>query len=164
MKILSYSLFCFILCFLDLCGDEESDCTKLEKEITVKIFSEIADYSRYACDETWAVDFYKDHCGGGPSGQMSYIHKGCYEYYDNLTYVQREGIGTWEITFRNEEDMLNVNVVDYLSNISSASISGKRIYEITEGGSTSLVIRVFLDPGEPVHTITFHKPISAGSL
>jgi len=93
MKILSYSLFCFIFCFLGLCDDEEDDCTKLDKEITVKIYSQIFDDTGTQCENTFAVDFYKDHCGGGPSGQMSYIHEGCYTDELNLTYVRKEGIG-----------------------------------------------------------------------
>jgi len=146
MKILSYSLFCFIFCFLGLCGDED-DCAKLEKEITVTIYSEMKVFfyakNQEACEYAYSIDFYKDHCGGEPSGMMSYIYQGCESKYGR-NYVQRKNILLWDITFTYEKDYLNINVVDsrFQGQITRSSISGQEIYELTNGGSTSFVIVV----------------------
>jgi hypothetical protein len=162
MKILSYSLFCFIFCFLGLCDDEEDNCTKLEKEITVRIYSELVDFSeKKLCDKTFAVDFYKDHCGGGPSGQMSYTHQGCYDL-EGYTYISKVGIGTWDITFKYEEDRLNVNIVNPNSKITSGSISGKQIYDETNGGNTALRIYGLVNSLEEIK-IGFGEAVPLGN-
>ena len=147
MKILSYGIFCSILCFLGLCDDEEDNCTKLEKEITVTIYSEmrVFDYAnnQEACEYAYSIDFYKDHCGGELSGMMSYIYQGCESKYGR-NYVQRKNILLWDITFRHKEDMLNVNVVDsrFNSKIIKSVISGQEIYELINDGRNSFVIVV----------------------
>jgi len=113
MKLLNCTLIAFLLILPTGCWWlEEDDCTKLSKEITIRIYSEIIDYSEDQSrgEHAYAIDFYKDHCGGGPSGQMSYLYKGLYQS-DERWYVKNEGIGTWDITFKYEEDMLNVNLV-----------------------------------------------------
>jgi hypothetical protein len=148
------------------CEDEEGDCTKLANEITVKVYAQILDKTVWgACDESYAVDFWKVHCGGGPSNTMSYIFKGCYahESKEDWYYVQKEGIGTWDITFKYEEDNLHVKLVDYkgeeVEDIGMYPvIDGKSIYSLTNGGSKGLGIMVTLttDPEFSLYsTITF---------
>jgi len=126
-----------------LCDDDEDDCTKLEKEITVTIYSEmfVNEYAKNqeACENAYAIDFYKDHCGGEPSAMMSYIYQGCWDR-GGLNNVKRISILLWDITFTHEEDMLNVNVVEADSKITGSMISAEEIYEMTNGGSKSFVI------------------------
>jgi hypothetical protein len=146
MKILSYSLFCFIFCFLGWCNDDEDDCKKLEKQIEVTIYSDmyvasLADYQE-ACKYAYAIDFYKEHCGGDLGKTMSYIYQGCYDK-EGTNYVQRISILLWDVTFTYEEDILHVTVVDSRFQnqiVNRISISGKEIYEITREGVESLVI------------------------
>jgi hypothetical protein len=145
VKIISYSFFCFIFCFLGLCDDEEDKCTKLEKEITITIYSNMyvsiyADYQE-ACEYAYAIDFYKEHCGGDLSKPMSYTYQGCYEK-NGTNYVQRNFIFLWDVTFNYEEDILHVNAVDsrHQGQIRKISITGKEIYEYTRGGLYDILI------------------------
>ena len=158
MKIFIYCLISTLLFLTGWCEDENEDCTELPKEITVKVYAEIEDKSDLlACEETYAVDFWKVHCGGGPSGTMSYIFKGCYNVSEELTYVKKEGIGTWDVTFKYKEDNLHVKVVDYegkeMPDIGmNPIIDGNRIYNLTNGGSQGLGIKVTLT-SDPEYTV-----------
>jgi hypothetical protein len=128
-----------------LCSDDEEDCTKLEKQITITIHSDMyvvshADHQD-ACEYAYAIDFYKEHCGGDLSKPMSYTYQGCYEK-NGMNFVQWNVIFLWDITFTYEEDILHVNAVDsrFQGQITRISISGKEIYEITNGGIYELLI------------------------
>ena len=84
MKALIYCLissFLFLFCRCEFL--EEEDCTALPSSIDVNIYVtlDIGTTENYRCDMKfgYAVDFYKDHCGGGLSQTMSYLFNGCYE-------------------------------------------------------------------------------------
>jgi hypothetical protein len=151
MKILSYSLFCFIFCFLGLCGNED-DCAKLEKQIKLTIFSTVVVSNKQdtgiveACNYSYEIGFYKDHCGGDPGPMITYKYQGCGTKDSEYTRVNQEMTGLWELTFTYEKDLLNVNFVDSRFNgkITRSSISGKEIYKLTNGGSTLFSIYVII--------------------
>jgi len=149
MKILSYSLFCFIFCFLGLCDDEEEDkCTKLDTELNEKIVGIVSvlnaeDTGAFkACTYGYTLEFYKEHCGGDLSGMMSYEYIGCEHLDEEYTNVPMVFGGLWEIKFSYEEDILNVNFVDprFNGKITRASITGKEIYRLTNGGKKLFAI------------------------
>jgi len=150
MRILSYSWFCFIFCFLGLCNDEEDKCTKLREEVNTKVLADVYVLNKEdtgafkACTYGYLLEFYKDHCGGDLSGMMSYDFLGCDSVDENYTRVVMLIAGLWEVTFRYEEDILNVNFVDprFNGKITRASISGKEVYDLTKAGSRLFAIRV----------------------
>ena len=98
-----------------------------------------------ACEYAYAIDFYKDHCGGDLSKTMSYLYQGCYIEGSN-NYVQRKSVFLWDITFTYVQDMLNVSVVDSRFNgkITQIRINALDIYEMTNGGIDSFVIYVVI--------------------
>jgi hypothetical protein len=156
MKALSYSLFCVIFCFFGLCDDEDN-CTKLDKEIKLTIYSKVLVYNKEDtgifkyCTYNYTIDFYKDHCGGEPGGMMSYSYIGCGHNDGEFTSVEWVNTGFLvELTFTHEEDMLNVNFVDSRFNgrITRSSISGKEIYELTGGGNKIFGICSIIYPDE----------------
>ena len=144
------SIYCLLSTFLFLfCGCwwlEEDDCTPLPTSITVRINAVISDATESTrCEYGYAVDFYKDHCGGGPSSTMSYLFKGCYEDTDGLYFVNREGIGSWDLTFKYEEDKLNVKLVeDTGKELIGRVLDGKTIYDRTNQGSKALTLLFIL--------------------
>ena len=139
-------LYCFIISPLFLFSRcawiDEENCTTLPSSIDVNIYVtlDIGATKDEKCDSNidFAVDFYKDHCGGGNSQTMSYLFSGCYEQ-DGHWYLQKVGIGTWSITIKNNEDAIFFNLVDDASKIlASGSVTGKRIYEVTNQGGKGL--------------------------
>ncbi|MCK5367308.1 MAG: hypothetical protein KAQ62_02120 [Cyclobacteriaceae bacterium] len=143
MKILTYCLFgslLFLFCECEFL--EEEDCTTLPSSIDINIYVtlDIGATKNEKCDSDieYAVDFYKDHCGGGLSQTMSYLFNGCYEE-DGHWYLQKKGIGTWSITIKNNEDAIYFNLVEYTGKVlASGSVTGKRIYEVTNQGGKGL--------------------------
>ena len=148
MKILVYALFASLL-FFECCTPEDS-CTSLPSSIDTKIYFNLWDNSpnHEACDSKWMVKFYKDHCGGGLSGEMEYDYESCHEY-NGAMILNRVGIGNWEITFKNEEDLLNISIYNSTNQVAAAdfSMTGKQIYNRTQQGSSSLVIDFYYEDG-----------------
>ena len=147
MKILIYFLISSLLFISGWCkDDDEGDCTKLEKEITVKIYAEMIDRSEdQACKWLFAVDFWKVHCGGGPSGTMTYLFEGCYEEEEDII-IPRVGTGSWDVTFRNKEDILHVDVINHDNKlIGSDIIDGDMVYSLTNSGINGLHVTIMID-------------------
>ena len=144
MKIINYCLFSSLLFLFSQC--EEEECTPLPGSITVGIYFNLIDNSENvtACEEKYTVEFWKSHCGGGDSNKMNYTYKGCVES-DNIWYVQKEGIGSWDITFENKEDQLNYQYIypsgDYAP---SYFYNGEEIYQSTNQGTKNYVITINL--------------------
>jgi hypothetical protein len=138
---------------LGLCGDDEDKCTKLEKQIEVRIFSrvfvanEVLYLGSYkACEYEYSLDFYKEHCGGDLGYTMSYSYEGCGQRTEDYTTINWVPVGFWEVTFTYEKDMFNVNFVDprFNGKITRGSISGREIYELTDGGFNKFIIEVVI--------------------
>ncbi len=151
MKLFIYILFSPLL-FLGWCyNDDEEDCTTLPTSITVKVYFNLWDISdgNEACLENWTVEFYKHHCNGGDGSKMNYAYDNCYTDDNDNVYFQRTGIGTWDITFDNEEDYLGFNVINTTSQSSNSTtyfrFDGKEIYKRTNQGANSLVINIYYD-------------------
>ncbi len=151
MKLLIYFLFSSLL-FLEWCyNDDEENCTTLPSSITVKVYFNLWDNSdgNEACLDKWTVEFFKHHCNGGDGSILNYEYDNCYTDDDDNVYFQRTGIGTWDITFNNEEDYLGFSVIGSTQQNSNPStyfhLDGKRIYDRTNQGANSLVINIYYD-------------------
>ena len=146
MKILIYSLISSLLFLSSWCqDDEEDDCRKLPKEISPKIYVNMIDIStgHVLCDESYKIEFWKVHCGGGPSSIMSYDYEGC--AWSEGYYVNRKGIGTWSIDFKYEEDNLHLLLLDNnIKELASKTLNGNQIFYYTNDGDKNLVFSAFL--------------------
>ncbi len=90
---------------------------------------------------------------------MSYLCKGCYDF-ESVTYVAREGLGTWSITLRDEEELLAVSLKeDNGKELYFTNIAADKIYNITNQGNKGLDLTFTLgDVGTVPVLIINHVP------
>ena len=154
MKTLVYCLLSSLLFLFSGCWWlEEDDCTPLPSSITVKVLINLWDVSESdLCDQQWAVDFWKVHCGAGPSNKMSYVYEGCYDDGD-VIIVERQGIGTWDITFGYKEDALKIEIFNNKNESKGAmSLTGETIYSLTNQGTKAIVLNFLISGDGTVFT------------
>jgi hypothetical protein len=117
MKILSYSLFCFLFGFLGMCGDEtclSKDDDYIDISCIVKVT--IVDKDNGINCGPYTVVFQKHHYGGTWSDQMKYDFKGCYVDAE-VTYIGREQVPDHVVDMKTEDDYLVFYLFDDSDNV-----------------------------------------------
>ena len=141
MKTVFYCLVIFYSTLLVSCLEKENNCTNLENEITVKVYSRLNVKDPILCERTFHIYFYTDHCGGFPDFlPYNFVHKICIPIDEDNLLIDVHGFTYYEINFRYKQDILNAYILDIDSNRWDANISGEEIYMLTNGGNNSLGI------------------------
>ena len=104
MRVLSFCLFCFILCSSSLCDDKEPYCPPFQTEcdsendlpfsFKCEVLATIIDNEDgQNCNDGYTVEFQKKHCNGDLSTPLVYDFYECYED-GGITYLTKVGIST----------------------------------------------------------------------
>jgi len=117
MKVISYSLFCFILCSIELCdsADECQDKDDKFPNFNCIIKVTIIDTEDGENCGPYSVMFTKYHCGGGASNQMNYDFNDCYQDGE-VTYIGRQSIINHAVDFKTGDDYLLFYLYDSSDN------------------------------------------------